>query len=265
MTTDPRQGRSWKPEGGEPSAVAPMRLRRLNRWLVEGLREDLADLYVDSRATAPGDAYRRPSRQNFLNRLTADMRRPGFGMVIAETDGLRGCAFGFPGRSDGSWWLGFDGPLPRAIEQLTVSGRVFTFSGILIRPHPQDRGLARRVQEGLLTDHQASLGATLVDRADRPTLAALRSWGWLDVGGLRGPADPTVFRVLVFGAYRAEIDQASGMVMVQLGVGIEEAFVRLRAYAYAHGRRLADVAADVVARQLRFPPDAEPDQAEEKT
>ena len=60
-----------------------------------------------------------------------------------------------------------------------------------------------------------------------------------------------------------EIDQASGMLTVQLGVGIEEAFVRLRAHAYAQGRRLADVAADVVARRLRFPPDAEPDQAGE--
>ncbi|MDC0770703.1 ANTAR domain-containing protein [Streptomyces sp. HD] len=65
------------------------------------------------------------------------------------------------------------------------------------------------------------------------------------------------------GAYRAEIDQASGMLTVQLGVGIEEAFVRLRAYAFAQGRRLADVAADVVAGRLRFTPDAEPDQAGE--
>ncbi|WKX09204.1 GAF and ANTAR domain-containing protein [Streptomyces sp. NL15-2K] len=67
------------------------------------------------------------------------------------------------------------------------------------------------------------------------------------------------------GAYRAEIDQATGMLTAQLGVGIEEAFVRLRAYAYAQGRRLADVAADVVARRLRFSPDAEPDQDEEET
>ncbi|WP_406177795.1 hypothetical protein [Streptomyces sp. NBC_00996] len=196
-----------------------MRLRRLNRWLVEGLREDLADLYVESRATAPGDAYRRPSRQNFLNRLTTDMRRPGFAMVIGETDRLMGCAFGFPVRGDGSWWLGFDGPLPRAIEQLTVSGRVFSFSGILIRPHPQDRGLARRVQEGLLTDHQASLGATLVDRADRPTLAALRSWGWLDVGGLRGPADPTMFRVLVFPLGERTTARLEGLVTMPGGGG----------------------------------------------
>ncbi|KUN74915.1 hypothetical protein AQJ46_03690 [Streptomyces canus] len=75
-----------------------------------------------------------------------------------------------------------------------------------------------------------------------------------------GPRDGPVEDL---GAYRAEIDQAGGMLTVQLGVGIEEAFVRLRAHAYAQGRRLGDVAADVVARRLRFPPDAEPDQAGE--
>ncbi|MER6159639.1 ANTAR domain-containing protein [Streptomyces sp. NPDC001868] len=64
--------------------------------------------------------------------------------------------------------------------------------------------------------------------------------------------------------YRAEIDQASGMLTVQLGVGVEEAFVRLRAHAYARGRRLADVAADVVARRLRFSPDNEPEQSDEQ-
>ncbi|MEY9874446.1 hypothetical protein ABH931_003946 [Streptacidiphilus sp. MAP12-33] len=59
--------------------------------------------------------------------------------------------------------------------------------------------------------------------------------------------------------YRAQIDQASGMLTAQLGVGIEQAFLRLRAYAYAHGERLSAVAAAVVDRRLRFPPDDEPD------
>ncbi|GGO59368.1 ANTAR domain-containing protein [Streptomyces lasiicapitis] len=65
------------------------------------------------------------------------------------------------------------------------------------------------------------------------------------------------------GGYRAEISQATGILTIQLGVGIDEAFVRLRAYAYAHGRRLTLVAADVVARRLRFSPDAEPTQTDE--
>ena len=57
-------------------------------------------------------------------------------------------------------------------------------------------------------------------------------------------------------AHRAEIDQATGMLTVQLGVGITAAFARLRAYAYTHDRRLADVAADIVARRLHLHPDA---------
>ncbi len=54
--------------------------------------------------------------------------------------------------------------------------------------------------------------------------------------------------------HRAEIDQATGMLTEQLSVGITEAFTRLRAYAYANDRRLADVARDIVARRLRLLP-----------
>lgn len=53
-----------------------------------------------------------------------------------------------------------------------------------------------------------------------------------------------------------EVHQATGMLIVQLGVSAAVALVRLRAYAYAHERRLQDVASDVVARRLRFRPDA---------
>jgi GAF domain-containing protein len=54
---------------------------------------------------------------------------------------------------------------------------------------------------------------------------------------------------------RAELFQAQGMVMVQLGTSIGEAMARMRAYAYAQDRRLNEVASDVVARRLRFDPD----------
>ena len=54
-----------------------------------------------------------------------------------------------------------------------------------------------------------------------------------------------------------EVHQATGMVIVQLGVSAAVALVRLRAYAYTHDRRLRDVAADVVARRLRFDCDAD--------
>jgi ANTAR domain len=48
--------------------------------------------------------------------------------------------------------------------------------------------------------------------------------------------------------HRAEIDQATGMLTVQLDVPMAEAFARLRAYGNAHDQRLADVA----ARRLRL-------------
>ena len=48
------------------------------------------------------------------------------------------------------------------------------------------------------------------------------------------------------------VHNAAGMVSVQLGVTITEALIRLRAYAFSNDRLLRDVAADVVARKLRF-------------
>jgi len=58
-----------------------------------------------------------------------------------------------------------------------------------------------------------------------------------------------------------EVHQATGMITVQLGVTAEIAFARLRAFAFAHNRRLRDVARDVVARRLRFEPDSDDDYA----
>ena len=55
--------------------------------------------------------------------------------------------------------------------------------------------------------------------------------------------------------YRAEVYQAAGMVMEQLGVTIEVATVRLRTHAYASGRPIDDVAREIVARTLRLEAD----------
>jgi hypothetical protein len=51
-------------------------------------------------------------------------------------------------------------------------------------------------------------------------------------------------------ADRLEVYQAQGMVMVDLGVDIEEAMARLRAHSYAEGRPIGDVAQDIVAGKL---------------
>ena len=49
-----------------------------------------------------------------------------------------------------------------------------------------------------------------------------------------------------------ELFQAQGMVMVQLGVSLDAAIARLRAYAYANERTVTDVARAIVAQGLRL-------------
>ena len=58
--------------------------------------------------------------------------------------------------------------------------------------------------------------------------------------------------------FKYVVHQASGMLAAQLEVNVADALVRLRAYAFANDRPLAEIAADVVARRLRFEPEGEP-------
>jgi hypothetical protein len=111
-----------------------------------------------------------------------------------------------------------------------------------------------RVRPGPLSAFQ--LGDALIF-ADTATLLLLdaqdqtaRAAGSAEAGPGGQPADLT--------RHRAEIDQATGMLTEQLDVGIAEAFIRLRAYAYANDRGLSDLARDIVARRLRLSPDPDP-------
>ena len=54
---------------------------------------------------------------------------------------------------------------------------------------------------------------------------------------------------------RAEVSQATGMLVAQLGVEPTEALVRLRAHAYATGRSATDVARDILDRRLTLEAD----------
>ncbi len=54
---------------------------------------------------------------------------------------------------------------------------------------------------------------------------------------------------------RAVVHQATGMLSVQLGVGMDEALVRLRAHAFAHDQPVVEVSRDIVARRLRLTPE----------
>jgi hypothetical protein len=129
--------------------------------------------------------------------------------------------------------------------RLLGTGAVFAFPLMVGVIRAGVLGLYRGVP-GPLSDEQ--LGNLLI-LADAATVMLLGSAdGYAenrDGTGLDGQAPDLA-------VHRAEIDQATGMLTVQLGVPAAAAFARLRAYAYSEDRRLADVAGDIVARRLRL-------------
>ena len=137
------------------------------------------------------------------------------------------------------------------------AGAVFAFPLIVGAIRAGVLGLYRRSAGPL---HDGQLGDLLV-LADMATMllldslsdgAAAAAGGHIDGAWLDGQSPDLAM-------HRAEIDQATGMLTVQLGVTAAEALIRLRAYAYCEDRRLADVASDIVARRLRLRPDVDPD------
>lgn len=54
---------------------------------------------------------------------------------------------------------------------------------------------------------------------------------------------------------RAEVSQATGMIVAQMGIEPAEALLRLRAHAYAAGRSATEVARDILERRLRLDAD----------
>ncbi|MGH2916257.1 MAG: GAF and ANTAR domain-containing protein [Solirubrobacteraceae bacterium] len=102
---------------------------------------------------------------------------------------------------------------------------------VLYRNHP-----------GALDGEELAQGLVLADVASQVVLAVQA-----------GAPDGAVHELLAGEpAHWAEVHQATGMVAVQLGVSMDEAFVRLRARAFGDGRPLRDLAGDVVARRCRI-------------
>jgi hypothetical protein len=117
-----------------------------------------------------------------------------------------------------------------------------------------------RNQPGPLSNFQ--LGDALIF-ADAATALLLDAQDHADGNGADGNGGPAAApggQPADLARHRAEIDQATGMLTEQLGIGIADAFIRLRAYAYARDLRLTDVAHDIVARRLRLSSDPGPGQ-----
>jgi len=106
-----------------------------------------------------------------------------------------------------------------------------------------------RAQPGPLTPQQLADALVFADIALQLLLDSY--------AGISGSAD---YRPLDgMSDSRAEVYQATGMISAQLDVSLEEAFVRLRAHAFAADTPLHDVAGGVVSRTLRFDPDPDTD------
>jgi hypothetical protein len=82
--------------------------------------------------------------------------------------------------------------------------------------------------------------------ADATELAGLATWQVLR----HLLADSTLDEPIP--SSRREVHQATGMVLVQLGVGAQEAELLIRAHAFSTGRSVAEVANDIVERRLDF-------------
>ncbi len=99
-----------------------------------------------------------------------------------------------------------------------------------------------RDASGPLTDDQHS-DALIVAESSARTIIATQA----------GAAPGALGAELEAGtALRFVVHQATGMVAVQLEIGVTEALVRLRAFAFAQNRTVLDVAGDVVARRVRL-------------
>lgn len=99
-----------------------------------------------------------------------------------------------------------------------------------------------RDNPGMLNADEMAYGLVLADVATQVLLA-------LQAGA---PTDVLSDVLTNEPSHWAEVHQATGMVSVQLGASLDEAFVRLRAHAFAEGLPLRTVAREIVTRRRRL-------------
>ncbi len=148
--------------------------------------------------------------------------------------------------------LDVDGPDPR--WPLLESDSLTALAPLVAHALPMGEGDERVI--GVLTLHQhgtdreIDLDAALI--VSRVVAAALLAHGPSMQEAGQGPWSE-----------RAEVHQATGMVVAQLGVPDTDAIALLRAYAYSHDQSVATTAQAVITRTLAF--SANPDQEIEST
>ena len=99
-----------------------------------------------------------------------------------------------------------------------------------------------RDRSGPLTDSQHADALVMADMACQAILAMQA----------KAPPGGLALELESGGDFRFVVHQASGMVAAQLEVGVGQALIRLKAYAFGNDQPLTEVAERVVGRTLRF-------------
>lgn len=105
-----------------------------------------------------------------------------------------------------------------------------------------------RAQPGQFGSEELSGAAIAAELAGIPVLDLLDT----DLRAAVGDPDSPAW-VELHALSRAEVSQATGMLVAQLGVEPAAALMRLRAHAYSRGCSATDVARDILDRRLRLP------------
>jgi hypothetical protein len=177
-------------------------------------------------------------------------------LIIEETQDVVGQGPGHDAFSTGTYarfdLLDVDGPDPRwpllEAESLTALAPAVIHALPMGAADSQVIGVMTLYQHG--TDRDIDLDAALV--VARVVAAALVADGPTVHDAGQGPW-----------AERAEVHQATGMVVAQLGIEERDALALLRAHAYSHDQSMSRTAHAVVARELTFTEN--PDQEIEST
>jgi len=107
-----------------------------------------------------------------------------------------------------------------------------------------------RCRPGLLDGEQFSCAVVAAELAGIPLLDLLDA----NLQAAAGDPDSDAWAELNT-LSRAEVSQATGMLVAQLEIEPAEALVRLRAHAYSTGRSATEIARDIVDRRLRLEAD----------
>jgi GAF domain-containing protein/ANTAR domain-containing protein len=230
----------------------------------------MADRVTTIRSLIAAQSSRSHGTADYLHRVcrtaAESLSASGTGISVLTEDGVRGvCAASDPDSArieelqfvfgEGPCIDAFDSRRPVLITDLT-DGAMSRWP--LYAPAAHDSGVRAvfafplqvgAARLGVLDVFRERAGALSRDQfSDALAFADITVAALLDQQEATGNADDLLDAV----DHRAELFQAQGMVMVQIGGTINEAMARMRAFAFAEGRALGDVARDVVARRLIF-------------